>query len=107
MKAYVLCPFQMLQPSSSIGGMARKKATITLDRDKVARVGALIGDRTMSEIVDIALDRLIQAEELRRDVAAYIGQPLGSDELAVADLNVELDLADDDVDYETLYGSPE
>jgi hypothetical protein len=87
--------------------MAREKATITLDRDKVARVASLVGGRSMSEVVDIALDRLIQAEELRRDVAAYARQPLSDEELAVTDLPVELDLADDDVDYEALYGKQE
>lgn len=86
-------------------GMARHKATITLDRDKVAKAASLIGERTMSEVVDVALDRLIAAEELRRDIAAYTRRPLGTDELAVADLAVELDLADEDVDYEALYGT--
>lgn len=85
--------------------MARNKATITLDREKVARAGSLIGERTMSDVVDVALDRLIQAEELRRDIAAYARQPLGTDELATTDLAVEFDLADVDVDYEALYGT--
>lgn len=87
--------------------MARSKATITLDRGKVAKAASLIGERTMSEVIDVALDRLIGAEELRRDIAAYARQPLGTDELAVADLAVELDLADADVDYEALYGTQE
>ncbi len=59
----------------------------------------------MSEVVDIALERLIHAEELRRDVAAYARQPLGDDELAVADLPVLLNLADENVDYDALYGT--
>ena len=58
----------------------------------------------MSDVIDIALDRLIRSEELRHDVAAYIRQPLDEDELAFADLPVELDLDDDDVDYDALYG---
>jgi hypothetical protein len=84
--------------------MARDKATITLDRDKVARAASLVGGRSMSDVVDIALERLIRAEELRRDVAAYARQPLSDEELAIADLPVEFDLADEDVDYEALYG---
>jgi hypothetical protein len=84
--------------------MARDKATITLDRDKVARAASLVGGRSTSEVIDMALDRLIRAEELRRDVAAYARQPLGDDELAITDLPVEFDLADEDVDYEALYG---
>ena len=87
--------------------MARYKATITLDRSKVAKAALLIGERTMSEVVDVALDRLIHAEELRRDIAAYARLPFGADELAVADLAVEFDLADEHVDYEALYGAEE
>ena len=87
--------------------MARDKATITLDRSKVAKAAALIGERTMSDVVDLALDHLIHAEELRRDIAAYSRPPLSADELAVADLVVEFDLADADVDYEALYGVAE
>ena len=87
--------------------MARDKATITLDRSKVAKAASLIGERTMSDVVDVALDRLIHAEELRRDIAAYASIPFGVDELAVADLAVEFDLADDHVDYEALYGATE
>jgi hypothetical protein len=84
--------------------MAKDKATITLDRHKVAKAAALIGLGTMSEVIDVALDRLIRAEELRRDLAAYAGQPLNEADLALADLPVEFDLADQEVDYEALYG---
>ncbi len=87
--------------------MARDKATITLDRAKVARAGSLIGEQTMSDVVDVALDRLIHAEELRRDIAAYTTTPLAGAELALVDLAVEFDLADADVDYEALYGATE
>ena len=59
----------------------------------------------MSEVIDIALDRLINAEELRRDVAAYARMPLSDDEVALADLHLTLDLDDEDVDYEALYGT--
>ncbi len=84
--------------------MARQKATLTLDRRKVEEARSLIGGRSVSEVVDIALDRLVHAERLRRDVAAYRGQPLGDDELWTGDLPVELDLGDSDVDYEKDYG---
>ena len=61
--------------------MVPGKATITLDRAKVARAGALIGGGTMSGVIDIALDRVIRAEELRRDIAAYARQPLDEHDL--------------------------
>ena len=41
-------------------------------------------------------------EMTRRDVEAYLAQPLGTDEQAIADLPVEVDLGDDDLDYTTL-----
>jgi hypothetical protein len=84
--------------------MARNKATITLDREKAARAAALVGGASMSDVIDIALDRLIRAEELRRDIAAYTQQPLDEDEIALGDLAVAFDLGDADVDYDTLYG---
>ena len=85
--------------------MRRDKATITLDRDKVARAAALVGGGGMSEVIDIALDRLIRSEELRRDIAAYARQPLDEAEMALAELPVEFDLGDADVDYDALYGT--
>jgi hypothetical protein len=86
--------------------MARQKATVTLDRDKVEQARALIGGRSMSEVIDVALGRLIRAERLRRHVEAYARQPLTEDELALVDLQPSLDLGDDDVDYDALYGVP-
>lgn len=84
--------------------MARQKATITLDRSKADAARALVGAASLSETVDLALTRLIRAEQLRRDVAAYARKPLDEAELAVGDLPVELDLDDAAVDYDRLYG---
>jgi hypothetical protein len=85
--------------------MARAKATITLDREKVDTARALIRAKTVSETIDAALDRLIRTEQLRRDVAAYKKKPLDDAELALTDLPVELDLDDEDVDYDAVYGT--
>jgi hypothetical protein len=87
--------------------MARSKATITLDKGKAEHAASLVGSRSISEAIDVALDRLIRAEQLRHDLAAYVAQPLTDEELAITDLPVELDLADDDVDYDAVYGSGE
>ena len=84
--------------------MARQKVTITLDRTKADAARALLGVKSTSETIDVALGRLIRAERLRRDIATYSRLPLESAELAVADLPVELDLDDADVDYDKLYG---
>jgi len=84
--------------------MAKQKATVVLDRDKVETARGLIGGRSMSEVIDIALDRLIRAERLRHDVAAYANRPPTEEELASGDLPVILDLGDTEVDYDALYG---
>lgn len=85
--------------------MAREKVTVTLERQKVEEARALVHGRTMSDVIDLALDRLIRAERLRRDVAAYSRQPPDDDEPAMADLPAGLDLDDADVDYDAWYGT--
>ena len=77
---------------------------MTLDRAKLAEAKRLIGGRSMSQVVDVALDRLIHAERLKADLAAYGAAPSSEDEIALGDLAVAFDLDDDDVDYEALYG---
>jgi hypothetical protein len=96
--------FRFVRPSGSIDHTARSKATITLDRAKVDRAAALVDITTMSDVIDLALDHLIRAEELRRDIAAYRRSPADDDELAIAELPITLDLDDDDVDYDAAYG---
>lgn len=98
----VVCSIRL---HGSVIDMARDKATVTLDRAKVRDAMDLTGGSSMSEVIDIALDRLIRSEQLRRDVVAYGRKPLSHDEVALADLPVALDLDDDDVDYEALYGN--
>ena len=84
--------------------MAREKATITLDKAKATEARRLTGARSTSEVVDVALTRLLAAERLRRDVQAYTEQPPTDAELAVGDLSVVFELDDADVDYDALYG---
>ncbi len=84
--------------------MAKEKATVSLDREKVEEARTLVSGRSMSEVIDLALDRLIRAERLRHDVAAYTGHPPDHGDQAIGDLPVVLDLDDDDVDYDAWYG---
>lgn len=61
----------------------------------------------MSEVIDLALDRLIRAERLRRDISAYGRTPPTDMDVALADLPVTFDLDDDEVDYASDYrGDP-
>ena len=84
--------------------MAREKAKTRLQWRKADLAKSLIRARSISETIDVALDRLIRAAQLRHDVAAYTRVPLTKEELLVADLPVDFDLGDDDIDYDALYG---
>lgn len=56
-------------------------------------------------MIDLALDRLIHVEELRRDLAAYARPRLSDEDIALVDLPRRLDLDDDDIDHEALCGT--
>ncbi len=85
----------------SIIGMARDKVTITLDRSKAEVATSLVAAASTSDVIDLALDRLIRTERLRRDVAAYREVPATEAEMALSDLaGANLD---DDTDWEALY----
>jgi hypothetical protein len=82
--------------------MAKEKATITLNRRKAQEAKVLAGVESTSAAVDVALDRLIQLERLRRDIAAYRATPCTDEELALAAL-AGAGLLDDDTDWAALY----
>ncbi len=82
--------------------MAKEKVTITLDRSKADSARSLLGARSTSEVVDLALDHVIRAERLRRDIAAYRRVPPTEDEVELALLAATAGL-DDDTDWEALY----
>ncbi|HSO93172.1 MAG TPA: hypothetical protein VLS53_01715 [Candidatus Dormibacteraeota bacterium] len=86
--------------------MAKEKVTITLDRAKADHARVLLAARSTSEIIDLALDRLIDAEGLRRDIAAYLRVPPGGPEVAIALLADTSGLADE-TDWEALYPEAE
>jgi hypothetical protein len=82
--------------------VAKEKATITLDQGKAAAARALLGVGSTSEAIDVALDRLIHAERLRADIAAYERTPPTQDEVALASVGDAGGLGDD-TDWEALY----
>jgi len=81
--------------------MAKQKVTITLNRSKADVARSLLGAKSTSQAVDLALDRLIATERRLRDIAAYQRIPATDDEVELALL------ADtwphDDTDWEALY----
>ena len=82
--------------------MVKEKATITLDRAKAAAARALLGVKSTSEVIDMALDQLIRAERLRADIAAYQRVPPTQDEVELALLGDTASVADD-TDWDALY----
>jgi hypothetical protein len=83
--------------------MAKQKVTITLDRAKADEARLLVGSSNTSEVIDIALGRLIRAERLRRDIDAYRRLPPTDTDLLVA-LQADTSGLADDTDWEALYG---
>ncbi len=84
--------------------MAKEKVTITLDRTKASVARDLVGASSTSEVVDIALDRLVRAERLRRDIEAYRRLPPTPDEKVLANLG-DTSALHDDTDWEALYAA--
>ena len=82
--------------------MAKDKVTISLDRRKADQARALVAARSTSEVIDLALERLIDTERLRRDIAAYRRRPPTASEGRIAELAATTGLADD-TDWEALY----
>ena len=74
---------------------------MTLDRSKAENARSLVGARSTSEVVDVALDHLIRAERLRRDIAAYQRVPPTPAESQIAALAGSTFL--DQTDWEALY----
>ena len=86
--------------------MAKEKVTITLDRKKADHARALVAARSTSEVIDLALERLIGTERLRRDIAAYRRVPPTGSEDRIAQLAATNGL-DDETDWEALYPDAE
>jgi hypothetical protein len=82
--------------------MVKEKATITLDRAKAAEARAIAGARSISEVIDLALDGFIRAGRLRADIAAYQKEPPTESESELAMLGDTSGLTDD-TDWEALY----
>jgi len=80
--------------------MAKEKATITINRAKLAEARALLGARSTSAAVDIAISEVIRRERLRRDVEAYAAVPPTAEEAAIGQARPDWADLDDDTDWE-------
>ena len=84
--------------------MAKTKVSVTLDPAKLAQARALLGTSTVSELVAVALDRLIADELDRRHVAGYLADPPSGDEDSMAETVRDPRGIADDIDWAALYG---
>ena len=75
--------------------------TITLDRSKAATARSILGAGSTSEAIDLALDRVLRTERLRRDIIAYRRLPPTTEEIELA-LLPQPGL-EDDTDWESLF----
>ncbi|MEX2048725.1 MAG: type II toxin-antitoxin system VapB family antitoxin [Gemmatimonadota bacterium] len=85
--------------------MAKQKTTITVERWKVDEVQRLTGAASTSAAIDVALNWLIRAERLRRDIAAYAGAPPTEDEIALGTIAPSWSDLADDTDWAALYAA--
>lgn len=87
-----------------IEGMARDKATITVDRAKLEQVRALTGASSASQAIDLALAEVIRLDRVRKDIAAYRRQPPSDAEISLAPLRPGWPDLEDDTDWNAVYG---
>ncbi|MFN2503528.1 MAG: hypothetical protein ABR540_04730, partial [Acidimicrobiales bacterium] len=90
--------------TGSLDGMAKSKASVSLDATKVEQARELLGTPSLSELIDIALDRLIMQELDRRHAAGYLREPPTEEEASWAAVEREPGGIADDVDWAQLYG---
>ena len=84
----------------SIFGMAREKATITVDRQKLSEARAMLGVPSASAAIDVALSELIRRHRLRNDLKAYAGTPPNAAEAALGVASPDWDDLADDTDWD-------
>lgn len=86
-----------------VKGMAKDKVTVTADREQIDLAKSLTGVSSTSEIFASALEQLIRAEKLRRDITAYTRTPPTDEEVALAAIRPAWDDLADDTDWESEY----
>ncbi|HVE46265.1 MAG TPA: hypothetical protein VNA57_05920 [Acidimicrobiales bacterium] len=81
--------------------MAKEKATITVDRAKLAEARSLLGVSSASAAIDIALTEVVRRARLRRDVEAYRRVPATEQEVALAEVHPDFGDLTDDTDWDS------
>ncbi|MEO5679070.1 MAG: hypothetical protein ABIS47_05305 [Acidimicrobiales bacterium] len=86
--------------------MAKAKATITVDREKLAAARAVLGASSASATIDVALSEVVRRAQIRRDVEAYRGVPPTEDGAGLSQVGPDWDDLADDTDWEAEWPSP-
>lgn len=84
--------------------MAKVKHSVTIDPAKLAEARDLVRVATLSELLDVALTRMIREETERRHVEGYLRRPQTVDETSWAELERDPTDIADDTDWAGLYG---
>lgn len=87
--------------------MPKAKLSVTLDPDKVAQGRQLLGSPSVSHLLTVALDQLIEGELERRHLSGYLRRPPEADEDAWAEAERDPGQGADEVDWAHLYGVPQ
>jgi hypothetical protein len=80
--------------------MAKEKATITVDREKLSVARAMLGVPSASAAIDVALSELIHRHRLRNDLKAYAATPPTAEESAISAASPNWDDLLDDTDWD-------
>ncbi|MHB8289243.1 MAG: type II toxin-antitoxin system VapB family antitoxin [Acidimicrobiales bacterium] len=80
--------------------MAKEKATITVDREKLSEARSMLGARSASAAIDVALSELIRRHRLRNDLKAYTKTPPTAEESSLAYFPQDWDDLIDDTDWD-------
>ncbi len=88
--------------TGSMPPMAKSKLSVSLDPDRLERAQELVHAASVSELLDIALIRMIEQETERRHIAGYLRIPAGDEfvQWSVASRSNDTD----EVDWAALYG---
>lgn len=86
--------------------MAKDKATITVDREKLAAARAVLGASSASAAIDVALSEVIRRAHIRNDIGAYRRIPPTEDEAALSHAHPDWDDLADETDWDAEWPAP-
>ncbi len=86
--------------------MAKAKATITVDREKLAAARVVLGTSSASATIDAALSEVIRCAQIRQDIEAYREVPSTGDEAGLRQAGPIWDDLVDDTDWEAEWPIP-